>query len=151
MNRQTSKKQKRGQSLVEFAISLMVILMLLMGAIDFSIALFSWVTMRDAAQDGAIYGSVEADDATGIRNRVVAAASDIIVIDPNDITISYNTSSPIKYCEGTTSGLPHTITIAVEYDHPVSTPLVGAIVGSQSITIQAQVTNTILSPACPLP
>ena len=62
INVPTPKKQQRGQSLVELAISLMVILMLLMGAIDFGIALFAYVSMRDAAQEGAVYGSIEPAD-----------------------------------------------------------------------------------------
>lgn len=140
-------KNQRGQSLVELAISLMVILMLLVGAIDFGVALFAYVSMRDAAQEGAIYGSVEPDDTTGIRNRVIEAANDLIVIAPGDITISYSDSANL--CEGSTGGNPHTITVAVTHQHPVSTPLVGAMIGSQNITLRARVTNTILLPACP--
>jgi len=142
-------KPKRGQSLVELAISLMVILMLLMGAIDFGIALFAYVSMRDAAQEGAIYGSVKPTDEVGIKNRVIAAASDIIVINPDNITVSY--SNDAKKCEGSTGSAPHTLTVLVTYAHPVSTPLVGAMIGSQTITLRTQVTNTILSPVCPLP
>lgn len=147
INLPPQKKQQRGQSLVELAISLMVILMLLMGAIDFGIALFAYVSMRDAAQEGAVYGSIQPDDETGIKNRTIAAASDIIVIDENDITVTY--SNPSKLCEGLTSGAPHTLTVTITHAHPVSTPLVGAMIGSQSITLNAQVTNTILSPVCP--
>lgn len=148
MTKQNAKTKQRGQSLVEFAISLMVILLLLMGAVDFGIALFSWVTMRDAAQDGAIYGSVTPNDATGIRNRVIAAASDIITIAPGDITISYNTN-PIKYCEGSTNSTPNTITVTVTHNHALVTPLVGTMIGSQTIRLNTQVTNTILRPVCP--
>ena len=118
-----------------------------MGAIDFGIALFAYVSMRDAAQDGAIYGSIEPDDETGIKNRVIAAASDVITIAPDDVTVTYSDSS--KLCEGSTSGEPHTLTVAIIHQHPVITPLVGAMIGSQNITLRAQVTNTILSPVCP--
>ena len=142
------KRSERGQSLVELAISLLVILMLLLGAFDFGVALFSYVTMRDAAQDGALYGSIEPTDEAGIRYRAIAAASDIIVIDPDDITISYNHTA----CEGSTpvggNPDPHTITVAITRQHPVSTPLVGAMIGSQNITLKVQVTDTILSPRC---
>ncbi len=47
----------RGQSLVELAISLTVMLLLLSGAVTFGMALFSYVAIRDAAQEGALYGS----------------------------------------------------------------------------------------------
>ena len=140
------KKSQRGQSLVELALSLMVVLMLLMGAIDFGIALFAYVSMRDAAQEGAVYGSIEPDDTAGIIDRTIAAADDIIVIEEGDITISY--SDEDNLCEGDTDGVPHKITVMVEHDHPVSTPLVGAMIGSQTISLRVQVTNTILSPVC---
>lgn len=142
---QNKKRSERGQSLVELAISLLILLMLLLGAFDFSVALFSYVTMRDAAQDGALYGSIEPADADGIKHRVIAAASDIIVIDEDDITVTYNHSA----CEGSTNGEPHTLSVAVTRQHPVSTPLVGTMIGSQFITLNVQVTDTILSPACP--
>lgn len=141
------KKSQRGQSLVELALSLMVILMLLMGAIDFGIALFAYVSMRDAAQDGAIYGSINPTDVTGIKNRAVDAASDVIAVDPNNVIVTINGSA----CEGLdlTSGTPNTLQVLITHQHPVSTPLVGAMIGSQTITLRAQVTNTILSPICP--
>jgi Flp pilus assembly protein TadG len=138
-------RKQRGQSLVELAISLMVILMLLLGAFDFGTALFAYISMRDAAQEGAIYGSVEPEDQTGIRNRVVEAANDLIIIDPDDdIDIDVGGDT----CEGSTGGDPNTITITIEHQHPVSTPLVGAMIGSQEITLRARVTNTILMPEC---
>ncbi len=48
---------QRGQSLVELAISLTVMLLLLSGAVTFGMALFSYVAIRDAAQEGALYAS----------------------------------------------------------------------------------------------
>lgn len=147
------RSRQRGQSLVELALSLMVILMLLMGAVDFGIALFAYVSMRDAAQDGALYGSsVDPTDVAGIKSRVIDAASDVITIAPSDITIKYSDES--KKCEGSTPGTgptsgPHTIQILITHQHPVSTPLVGAMIGSQTITLRAQVTDTILTPVCP--
>jgi hypothetical protein len=48
---------QRGQSLVELAISLTVMLLLLAGAVTFGMALFSYVAIRDAAQEGALFGS----------------------------------------------------------------------------------------------
>jgi Flp pilus assembly protein TadG len=143
-----NENSQRGQSLIELALSLMVILMLLMGAIDFGVALFAYVTMRDAAQEGALYGSFKPTDQDGMKQRAIDAASDIIVIEEGDITISYSDGS--KLCEGSsgTPPVPHTVTVAITHQHPVSTPLVGAMIGSQKITLNARVTDTILSPVC---
>jgi hypothetical protein len=55
--RPTLYNGKRGQSLVELAISLTVMLLLLSGAVSFGMAYYSYVSIRDAAQEGALYGS----------------------------------------------------------------------------------------------
>ena len=137
-------KHEHGQSLVELAISLMIILMLLMGAVEFGIALFSFVTMRDAAQEGALYGSINPTDSDGIRYRAIAAASDLIIIEEDDITIT--PSGPL--CEGSTSGNPNTLEVAIERDQPIFTPLVAVMIGTETITLRANITDTILSPVC---
>lgn len=142
---------ERGQSLVELAISLIVILLLLLGAIEFSLALFQYVTIRDAAQEGALYGSINPTDDSGIRYRVAAAASDVVQLNPNDanqIQIGRNNN---KSCEGLTGGVPNAITVTVNFAHPITYPLVGPAIGSNTINLRARVTNTILTPSCPLP
>jgi Flp pilus assembly protein TadG len=78
---------------VELAISLMIILMLLLGAVEISLALFQYVTIRDAAQEGAVYGSIEPDDEAGIQFRAAAAASDVLNIDPTAVEVKINDKS----------------------------------------------------------
>jgi Flp pilus assembly protein TadG len=151
-----ASKLERGQSLVELGLSLVVMLMLLTGAVEFGLALFQYVTMRDAAQEGALYGSinpVEADDTTlpysanaqELRNRVIAAANDIVQLDmEDDIEVTINGND----CEGLTSGVPHSITVTVTFAHPITMPLVTPIIGSDTINLTAEVTDTILTPTC---
>ena len=160
---------------MELAISLTVILMLLAGAVTFGMALFSYVAIRDAAQEGAFYGSFNPyfdtnDDgkyAPGdpvnlekIRDRVRATSnSPVRLSDPNVVPDDYITveaTSPTgQTCEGTyvESSLTksNAIRVTVEYDHPIVMPFIGAIVGSQNIHLTATVTDTILSPRCPAP
>src|SRR5215211_6100079 len=69
------KKSERGQSLVELAISLLILLYLLSGAVEFGIVFFQYVQLRDAAQEGALYASMNPSDGDGIEARVRAAAS----------------------------------------------------------------------------
>src|SRR5512138_2139704 len=63
-------KSERGQSLVELAISLVVLLYLLSGVVEFGIAFFQFIQLRDAAQEGALYGSINPQNDTGILARV---------------------------------------------------------------------------------
>ncbi|MGZ9165968.1 MAG: TadE/TadG family type IV pilus assembly protein, partial [Anaerolineales bacterium] len=63
-------KSERGQSLVELAFSILILIYLLAGAVEFGMAFFQFVQLRDAAQEGALYGSINPTDNPGIIARV---------------------------------------------------------------------------------
>jgi hypothetical protein len=140
-------KRERGQSLVEFAISLTAILILLAGAADFGIALFHYIAMRDAAQEGALYGSMNPGNTDEILSRAANSAGDGELIDrlwangDGDLTID------IAYIGGQCEG--DGITVTIEYPYPISMPFIGAFIGSDHINLRAAVTDTILTPPGP--
>lgn len=137
-----ASRSERGQSLVELAISLTVIMLLLAGAVDFSMAYFSFSAMQDAAQEGALYGSVNPNDEAGIENRVRNASSN--PVDLADTTlVDIIVTVPEDACEG------DEVKVSVIYDYPISMPFIGGIIGSQKITLNASVTDTVLQPVCP--
>jgi Flp pilus assembly protein TadG len=143
--RKSSDKQRRserGQSLVELSMSLTVILLLLAGAVDFSIAYFSFSAMRDAAQEGALYGSINPTDETGIISRVRSSSTNPVNL-ADESLVNVTVTLPGAACEG------NEIRVNVGYDYPISMPFIGAIIGSQQITLNASVTDTILTPMCP--
>ncbi len=143
---QKVKNYERGQSLVEMSLSLIVILFLLLGAVEFSIALFQYVTISDAAQEGAIYGSIEPSAIGEIRKRVLATASDILVLNEGDVAVSLVGDA---YCEGlSASGAPNAIQVVVTYSHTIFMPMVTPMIGTNTINLKAVTTNTILSPRC---
>jgi Flp pilus assembly protein TadG len=138
---------ERGQSLVELSISLVILLFLLSGAVEFGMAYFQFVQLRDAAQEGALYGSINPTDNAGIMARIRDSSqspidlSDNTVVPDSNITITpSNTTSPHP-CEG--DGL----FVEVKYDHKVFMPFMKQITGS-IIPLKASVTDTILSPVC---
>ena len=137
------RQSERGQSLVELAISLTAILILLAGAVDFSIAYFSFSAMQDAAQEGALYGSINPDDEDGIITRVRNASSNPVDLsDTTLVTVTATTDPVSDACEG------DEIRVDVVYDYPISMPFVGTFINSQKITLHASVTDTILQPVC---
>ena len=71
----THPGHERGQSLVELALSLTLILILLSGAVSFGMAYFSYVAIADAAQEGALYGSFDPANIAAIRLRVRTAST----------------------------------------------------------------------------
>ncbi len=130
----------RAQSLVELAISLMVIVLLLSGVIEFGIAFFQFVQMQDAAQEGALYGSINPTDEAGIRTRILA-----VVNEPFDLGLTAGNIA-ISDNGGRCGG--YALTVTITYDHIVTMPLISTITGS-TIPLRAVVTDTILQPPCP--
>lgn len=139
-------KNESGQSLVELTLSFTAIMILLAGAMDFSLALFQYVTILDAAQEGAVYGSINPQDVTGIEQRAMAAADDVVQLTDADITVVWSDSA--SKCEGSTSNIPHSMTVTIVAAHPVMMPFLTPLIGTDTINLTAAATNTILQPAC---
>ncbi len=158
---------ERGQSLVELAISLTVMMLLLSGAVSFGMAFFSYVALRDAAQEGALYGSINPYDDVNhdgkfeygepvnladITTRVRASSNAPLNLTNSAITVNA-TATTGNACEGSTTiggvPTPNAVQVTVSYAYPVFMPFIGAIIGSQTIPLQATATDTILEPNCP--
>lgn len=135
-------KKQRGQSLVELGLSLMVILWLLSGAVDFGIGFFSYVAIRDAAQEGALYGSINPTSDIDIEAHVRSSSSaPVNLADTSTVHIVVTPpSAPI--CNG------KPLKVEVTYDYPVLMALINTITGP-IIHIRASSTSVILVPACP--
>jgi Flp pilus assembly protein TadG len=130
---------ERGQSLVELGVSLLILLYLLSGAAEFGVLFFQFVQLRDAAQEGALYGSMNPTDSAGITARVQAASSsplDLTTITP---AITYSGAQ----CEG------NGITVTLTYNHHIFMPFMPQLLGRTDIPLNATVTDTILTPVCP--
>lgn len=135
-------ESENGQSLVEFTFSLFVLLVLLAGLVDLGRALFTYMALRDAAQEGALYGSFSPADTTGIRDRMYK----------NSNLLSSLEGSGLINISITHDGTPCTgeaISIQITHNNfPITMPFLGALIGSQTINITASVTDTILAPGC---
>lgn len=142
------QKSERGQSLVELAISILILIYLLSGAVEFGIAFFQFVQLRDAAQEGALYGSMNPGDLAGIEARVRAASSSPIdlSIDDADTGVTVDIDFPDgDQCEG------NGIEVVVTHDHQIFMPFMPQLLGRNEIPLAATVTDTILTPVCSSP
>lgn len=136
---------ERGQSLVEMAVSLVVLLWLLAGAVEFGLAYFQFIQLRDAAQEGALYGSINPPISNGdtyynaIVNRIKQQSNSPINLqtDPGfGYTITWTGSGCIT----------DSITVNTTYQHKIFMPFANLFTGGNNIiTIRASVTDTILS------
>lgn len=144
-------RSERGQSLVELAISILILVYLLAGAVEFGIAFFQFVQLRDAAQEGALYGSMNPNDPAPIELRVRGASSSPIDLSDSSqvivtITAKDKTTNATKAlgdaCEG--DGLE----VLVSYNHQIFMPFIPQLIGRSVIPLDASVTDTILTPIC---
>jgi Flp pilus assembly protein TadG len=136
--RGTSLRQhERGQGLVEFAVGVIVLLILLMGMLDLGRAFFSYLSVLDAAQEGAAYGSIAPADTNGIRQRVRdTSTGPINFVDLRDSQIDVQVDT--YACSG------NNISISVQCNFTLVTPFIGGKI----LPLTAVVTDTILLPPC---
>lgn len=139
---------ERGQSLVEFAISLVFLLFLLSGAVEFGMVLFQYVQLRDAAQEGAVYGSTCICGVDEITERVVGSSGSPINLRENtgvsvNVTVTDRFGNPkILYCES------DAMTVRVSYPHKIFMPFLPQMLNAEYINLSASVTTTVLRPVC---
>ncbi|HEX2995702.1 MAG TPA: TadE/TadG family type IV pilus assembly protein [Anaerolineales bacterium] len=146
----------KGQSLVEFAISLVILLWILSGIVEFAIALFQYIQLRDAAQEGALYGSINPKDYAGIETRTRAASNspvDLAISGTNGTKVrvyvdnvltredGVNTGATVQACE------THALKVIVSYNHKIFMPFMKNILNRTTISLSAEVIDTILTPA----
>ncbi len=146
-------RSERGQSMTEFALSLVILLTLLAGVVDLGRMFFAYIIIRDAAQEGAVYGSIAPKDnlptfKNEVENRVKAAFTD--PADSSNVPIDITKLNVQTDIIGSTCASPgNGVQVKVEYSVPITMPFLGSVIGSQNMNMVATVQNAILSPICP--
>ncbi len=151
-----TKAREKGQSLVELAVSLPVILLIMLASFDFGMALFSYSIVRDAAQEGALYASINPGNEVEIENRaryiLPHGEEEEVFSSPVDLTDRENVTVEIivkgKACEGVTKGIANYVQVRVTYLYPILMPFTGSIIGSDTVSLRANASNVILQPPC---
>ena len=152
-NQDQARLKERGQSMTEFALSLVFLLTLLAGVVDLGRMFFAYIIIRDAAQEGAVYGSIAPKDnltvlQNEVENRVKAAFTD--PADSSNVPIDITKLNVQTDILGATCATPGSgVRVRVEYSVPVTMPFLGTIIGSQDMNMAATAENAILSPICP--
>lgn len=132
---QEGVNKPRGQSLVEFALVLPVVLMLMLGLLDFGRAYYALVALRDAADEGATYAAISPFDVTGIRTRASEASRQLVPISPNEVGVVY---PPTIYV-----GAPITVTTRVTIE--LYTPFAAQFVPAGWLELHGHATHPIIT------
>lgn len=144
---------ERGQSITEFALILVFLLVLLAGVFDVGRAFFAYIIVRDAAQEGAVYGSIAPKDdlgafQTAVANRVEAAYLD--PSNPSETPLDINFINVQVDLNGSACAAPgNTVSVTVDYSFPIVMPFLGSLIGKQDIELTARAEDSILAPICP--
>ncbi len=140
------KLKERGQSMVELALFITVLMVVLAGTIDMGRAFYTWLGMRDAAQEGASYGSIDPTNITEINTRIARNLDQLIA--PSDYDVYVTVFGPS--CLSKDNSVNNTIKVTIDYpEFPLTMPFLGTILGKQTLAIHATIEDTIVSPMCP--
>lgn len=130
---ESSVTETGGQSLVELAISLPLLLLLLLGTIDMGRVFFDYIEMRQAAVEGATYGSRRPTDTTGIEAAMVAHGM------PAGASIAINAAAAC-----TIAGASGDITVtASRVWKPVAFDVLEAVAGGGTWTFTVNASSTM--------
>ena len=109
-------RNKKGQSVVEMALLLPVLLLILLGIIEFGRIYGAYMIISNAARDGARVGSVG-----GTYSQIQTTdLNDSSALNPLDINVTTSTSG--------SGGRGDSITVTVGYDIQIMAPFLGIVV-----------------------
>jgi Flp pilus assembly protein TadG len=147
------KKGQRGQAFLELALSLVFLLILLAAVIDLGWAFYTVISLRDAAQEAASFGSICPTDEAKILDRLRKSANaplNMEDIDTADIEICIVDPDPAagRVC-GAPIELGNSVRVTVTIQHKILTPFVGSFIGDQwEYPLSVNVSDTILRTTC---
>jgi Flp pilus assembly protein TadG len=129
-------RKEKGQSLLELALILPVLLIILAGVLDLGRLYYAYVAVTDAAAEGAAYAALhpEEDKRDEVYKRVQEASQGLVQIDPSLVEVD---------CPAVASGAP--ITVTVSYSFTVATPVINAIVPNGVLRLRAVANEAILA------
>lgn len=102
----------RGQSLLEFAIVLPVLLLVLLGILDLGRAWMSLVALNDAAGEGAAYAAIYPSRTEQIQARAAGSTTALVTLEPDMVSVSAPDPTPGE-----------SITVTIRYPYQLLTPL----------------------------
>ena len=129
-------EEEKGQSLLELALILPVLIIILAGILDLGRLYYAYVAVTDAAAEGASYAAIHPEDSSRdqVFRRAHEASQGLVEIDPNLVKID---------CPTVAAGAP--ITVTVSYSFTVATPFINAIVPDGVLMLRAVANEAILA------
>lgn len=126
-------KNENGQSMVEFALVLPLLLLILCGIIDFGWIFYNQLSLENCVRDTARYGAVNAGNSE-CSTLVLEKANNIAVSSiKENMSVQVTFSNPYEPCEGD-------ITVYITSEINILTPVVGVFFNNQKVNLSSSVT-----------
>lgn len=151
---QPRRRRRRGQSLAEFALVLVPLMLVLLGIVQMGLIFNAYVTVANAAREGARAGSIwvaSPNDAQGTNdtNRETYITDTVNgslgLLDPANATtsVSYDSTTTANGCRGTSTDVrrkDQCVVVQVSYKLTLIIPLIADLLPSSggAMTIPAQ-------------
>ena len=116
--KKTVFRKRKGQSLLETALVMPVLVLLLVGIVDFGLLFNNYLVVANASREGARKAAVGADN-TSISASVFNAASSL---DETKLTLTIspeNEEERERGCE---------VSVTLVYEHSIFTPIISSII-----------------------
>lgn len=127
-------RRNDGQELIEYALVLPVLMLLLLGIMEFGMLILSYNTIANAAREGARFGVVDPSNTSGIQN---AAKGLTTGLNQDALTVLVNDPPPAG----------NAIRVKVTYNHPLVTgPIIAAVGGGGTVQLSTVATMQIEQP-----
>lgn len=124
-------RNDRGQALVEFALILPILLILIMGIVQFGLVLNAYITIENASREGARRGIVGSSD-TEIKNLIIATSPNL---EERNITVNITPNVGSRK-----SG--DTLKVEIVYNYNLSVPIISNIF-NKVVTLKSQTSMRI--------
>ena len=136
------KRSEKGQSLLELAVSIVVLLVLIAGIVDIGRLLFFYISLRDAAQEGAVFGQINPRSCAQISQRVNEVLANSLTTPPDIFIDGISCMSAADYDNRSCSGKE--IKVVLSSPFKFAMPLMSG----RTINLTTEIRGTILRPAC---
>jgi len=154
-----TKKHRKGQALIEFALILPLLLLVIIGIFEFGRALFVYANLFNATREGARYGLTHPQDYNGILQHAQEKVT-LVQLDPaNHMTVKMDTGpSSSDICTMSVGNtcpdhavVGNRVLVEITYDLAPMTPLLEPIVSEFNIETEAartiqRVSSTVSTP-----
>jgi len=138
-------RSERGQSLVEIALSLPLLLLLLSGLLDLGRLYFVYVALEDGAGEGALYLSINPECPT--------FDASVNCTDPNNADYRARTSGGLAVDWSTADitldrpviGVGEPVKVTIRYQFGLVTPVIPRLLGIEQIPLTVEASQIIVS------